>query len=245
MGRDWQNKVNDIGENMIHTGPSRFFLLFLVAVSVFGLAVIPLFLLQSNLQIDSSPFRRPLVSAFYALVCVLGVVAVFYPGKCRLMFQKPKGPPYSKNSSASEVQFRGHHPDCEKFASNRITIGSSVFCAACSGLLIGAVVAILGIVLFSLDFFYLETGGLWVLVAGEVLMVVGLVQIKLRGYVKMVANALFVVGSCISLIVADLVGQNLLIDSYVLGLIIFMLWVRILISESNNKKTCLACGKCD
>jgi hypothetical protein len=98
--------------------------------------------------------------------------------------------------------------------------------------------------LFSLGFFDSGTGTLWVLAAGEVLMILGLAQIKMSGYVKMAVNALFVVGSSISLFVADLVGQSLLVDAYVLGLIVFMLWFRILLSEWNNKRTCVACGRC-
>jgi hypothetical protein len=224
--------------------PPKFFLLFLIAVSIFGLALVPLLLLQPSMQAYLSPLRRPLVGAIYSLVCIVGVVAVFYPGKCRMMFQKPNRIPDSNKTYASAVQLKGHHPDCEKFSANRITIGGSVFCSACSGLLIGAIAAMVVIVLFSLGFFVLGTGSLWVLVAGEVLMVLGLAQIKMRGYVKMAVNALFVVGSCISLIVADLAAQSLLVDAYVLGLIVFTLWLRILLSEWNNKKMCLGCGRC-
>ena len=223
---------------------SKFFLLFLVAVSIFGLALVPLLLLQPSLQAYLSPLRRPLVGAIYSVVCIGGVVAVFYPGKCRMMFQKPNVFTDSGKTSASVVQIKGHHPDCEKFSANRITIGGSVFCAACSGLLIGAIAAIVGIILFSLDFFVLGTGSLWVLVAGEVMMLVGLAQIKMRGYVKMGVNALFVVGSCISLVVSDLAAQSLLVDAYVLGLVVFTLWLRILLSEWNNRKMCLGCGRC-
>ena len=224
--------------------PSRFFLLFLVAVSIFGLALVPLLLLQPNLQADQSTFRRPLVGAIYCLVCIVGVVAVFYPGKCRMMFQKPNVSTDKKNPSASAVQYKGHHPDCQEFSANRITIRGSVFCAACSGLLVGAIAAIVGAVLFSLGFIDFGTGSLWVLAVGEVLMLVGLAQIKMRGYIKMVMNALFVVGSWISLVGVDLIGESLQIDAYVLGLIVFMLWFRILLSEWNNKRICLACRCC-
>jgi hypothetical protein len=223
---------------------SRFFLLFLVAVSVFGLALVPLLLLQPNLHEDQLPFRRPIVAAIYCIVCSVGVVAVFYPSKCRMMFQKPAVSSNYKDTSASTVQFKGHHPGCKEFSANRITIGGSVFCAACSGLLVGAIVAIAGAVLFSLGFIDFGTRNLWVLVAGEVLMLVGLAQIKMRGFVKMAVNALFVVGSYISLVGADLAGQSLLIDAYVLGLIVFMLWFRILLSEWNNKRICLGCRRC-
>jgi hypothetical protein len=100
------------------------------------------------------------------------------------------------------------------------------------------------LVLFSLGLFDLGTGSLWVLAAGEVLMLVGLAQIKLRSYVKMGVNTLFVVGSCISLVAADLAAQSLLVDAYVLGLIVFMLWFRIWLSEWNNKRVCSECGRC-
>ena len=91
--------------------------------------------------------------------------------------------------------------------------------------------------MFSLGFFDLETGNLWVLAAGEVLMLAGLAQIKVRGYIKMAVNALFVVGSFISLVVADLAGQSLLVDVYVLGLIVFMLWFRILLSDGTTDES--------
>jgi hypothetical protein len=244
VGRDGQNQINVLGENMPRSEPSKFFLLFLVAVAVLGLALVPLLLLQPNLQGDQSPFRRPLVGGIYSVVCIVGIVAVFYPGKCRMVFQKPSLSADSRNPSILAVQIEGHHPDCEKFSSNRLAIGGSVYCAACSGLLIGAIVAIAGIVLFSLGFFASVTRNFWVLAAGEVFMFAGLAQIKMRGYVKMAANALFVVGSCISLVAADLAAQSLLVDAYVLGLIVFMLWFRILLSEWNNKRTCVACGRC-
>ncbi|HLN89532.1 MAG TPA: hypothetical protein VK253_05655, partial [Candidatus Binatia bacterium] len=138
----------------------------------------------------------------------------------------------------------GHHPDCEEFSANRLIIRDSVFCAACSGLLVGAVASMTWVVLFSLGFLNLGTGSFWVLSAGEVLMVAGLAQIKMKGYVKMAMNALFVVGSCISLVEVDLVGQSLLVDAYILGLIVFVLWFRILLSEWNNKRICVACGRC-
>lgn len=227
---------------MPQSEPSNFFLLFLVAVSIFGLALVPLLLLQPNLQAFLSPLRRPLIGSIYSVVCIGGIVAVFYPGKCRMMFQKPNVSPDSAPKLV--IQIKGHHPDCEKFSANRITIGGSVFCAACSGLLIGAIAAMVVIVLFSLGFFVLGTGSLWVLVSGEVMMLVGLAQIKMRGYVKMGVNALFVVGSCISLVVADLTAQSLLVDAYVLGLIVFALWLRILLSEWNNKKICAECRRC-
>ena len=228
---------------MVQSESSKFYLLFLISVCVFGLALIPVLLFQPNLPTYQSPFRRPFVAGIFSAICIVGIVAVFYPGKCRLTFQQPNGSSnYGKPASA--LEFKGHHPDCNKFSGNRIIIRGSVFCAACIGLLIGAIVAIVGIVLFSLSFFDLESGGLWVLAVGEVLMLLGLAQIKMKSHVKLTANALFVVGSSTCLIMADIVRQSMLVDAYVLGLIVFMLWFRILLSEWNNRRTCVTCGRC-
>jgi hypothetical protein len=222
---------------------SKGFLLFLAAISIFGLALVLLLLLQPNLQADQLAFRRPLIGTLYIVVCVAGIIAVFYPGKCRVMFQKPGGYPDSKKIS-SDLQVKGHHPVCEKFSSNRLLIRGRVFCAACSGLLVGAIAAIVVVVLFTLGFFDFESGSLWTFAAGSVLMLGGLAQIKMCGYVKMVVNALFVVGSGICLVAVDLIGQSLLVDVYMLGVIVFFLLFRILLSEWNNKRTCMACGRC-
>jgi hypothetical protein len=170
----------------------------------------------------------------------LGTIAVFYPNKCRLVFQKPN----AEKASASAMQFKGHHPDCEHFSANRVTIGRKAFCAACSGLLVGAVAALAGTALFSVGYFGFAAGSLWVLSGGEVLMVVGLAQIKMSGLIKVAANALFVVGSFFCLVAVDLAGQSLLVDAYMVGLIVYLLWFRILLSEWNNNRICQKCRLC-
>ena len=218
--------------------------MFLVVVAIFGVVLALLLILQVSLPVDSLSFRRPFIGALYSVVCVLGIVAVFYPSKCRLMFQKPKESSSFDNASSSSVQLSGHHPNCKNFSANRIVIRGRAFCAACSGLLIGAIASIIGILLLSLGLYGIEAGNIWIFAVGAVLMLVGLAQIKLGGYIKVAVNALFVIGSGISLIVADLVGQNLLLDAYVLGLIIYMLWLRILLSEWNNRRICMNCQLC-
>ncbi|HLN88937.1 MAG TPA: hypothetical protein VK253_02620, partial [Candidatus Binatia bacterium] len=90
--------------------PSRFFLFFWVAVLVLGLALVPFLLLQPNLQVTSLSFRRPLVGAIYGAVCIGGMLAVFYPGKCRMMFRKLNVSPEEGITSASSAQLKGHHP---------------------------------------------------------------------------------------------------------------------------------------
>jgi hypothetical protein len=216
----------------------------MVAVAIVGLVLIPLLVLQADLMDLQVSFRQPLVGAIYSAVCVLGIAAAFYPGKCRGLFGNPQNPMPQVSGRSNSLRMSGHHPDCQNFAGNRIKMGSRVFCAACSGLLIGAVIALVGV---SLQFFVglsLVWGSGWLLLAGEIGMGLGLAQIKLAGYAKVISNMVFVVGSFVILAEADLLGGSLLVDFYVLGLIVFLLWLRILFSERNNRRICQTCQSC-
>ena len=75
-------------------------------------------------------------------------------------------------------------------------------------------------------------------------MVLGLTQIKFAGFAKVAVNVVFVVGSFVTLAEADVLGGSVLVDAYVLGLILFLLWLRILLSERNNRRTCQMCHWC-
>jgi hypothetical protein len=226
------------------TEPSKFFLLFLVAVAIAAFALVPMVLFSPNLQTYQTNLRHQLITVAYAVVCISGIAAVFHPKKCSMMFKKPLALTTSKKASASTLEFKGHHPNCENYSTNRVIILERVLCAACSGLLIGAIASIIGVVAYSVGLFALDGGSFWVFIVGAGFMLGGLAQIKTAGYIKLVVNALFVVGSAIVLIEADWAGQSLLADGYVLALIVFMLWLRIMISEYNNNLTCIICGRC-
>jgi hypothetical protein len=145
---------------------------------------------------------------------------------------------------SSLIRIRDHHPDCQNFGGNRIRLGKRDLCAACSGLLIGAIIAWVGTVLQFFVGLRVVWASVWLLMLGEVGMVLGLAQIKFAGYVKVIANVVFVVGSFVTLVEADVLGGSMLVDVYVLGLIVFLLWLRILLSEWNNRRTCQTCRSC-
>jgi hypothetical protein len=216
---------------------------FLIAISLVGLALVNVLALQPNLVHSPPSVRHGLVGSSYIVICVLGIIAVFYPAKCMGFFQKQC--PLSQTSGASfSVRISGHHPDCQNFSGNRIRISGREVCAACGGLLIGAIFALLG---SALQFFIgltIVSPNAWLLTLGEFCMVLGLVQIKFAGYAKVIANLVFVVGSFVALAVADVLAESLLLDIYVLGLIGFLLWLRILLSEQNNRRICVSCQAC-
>jgi hypothetical protein len=223
-----------------------FFLLFAVLASIFGAVTITVFLFQPVSDHSNFAFTPTLIGSIYSAICLLGICAVFYPKKCQgtSMFQHVIKSSRDQSVTPNTVEFRGHHPDCSEFAANRIKIRKTVLCAACSGLLVGAIVALVGAVLY----FFVGHNFLWsdprILVISNAGMLLGLFQYKFAGYVKVAVNALFVLCSFVTLVMADLLGKSLLIDLYVLGLIVFFLATRIRLSENNNEKTCRRCKLC-
>ena len=190
---------------------------FLIAASIVGMLLADVLVLQFNLKPFQVLLRQSLVGALYGVICLLGIVAVFYPAQCRGMFQRTQTPLSQVDKRSSSARISGHHPDCKNFAGNRIKIGERELCAACSGLLIGSIIALIAT---ALQFFVgldIVWGSVWLLALGEVGMVLGLAQIKFSGYVKVIANVVFVVGSFVTLVEADVLGGSMLLDVYVLG----------------------------
>jgi len=217
---------------------------FLIVVSIVGFVLILVLVLQPNLEPFQFSIGHSIVGALFTAICLLGIAAVFIPAKCMGIFQKTKSPLRQTNMPFNPIPIKGHHPDCPKFAANRIRVGGRVFCAACSGLLIGAIIALVGTALHFLVGLNLALGSVWMIAGGEIWMLLGLAQIKFAGYVKVATNMMFVVGSFVALVETDGMGKSLLLDLYVLGLIGFVLLLRVLLSEWNNRRVCQTCRLC-
>jgi hypothetical protein len=238
----WEGEVAVLTEKMEKGWVSIASLTFLIVVSVVGLALIPVLVLAPNLIYVQVPIRRGLAGTLYIVTCILGISAVFYSTKCKSLFMKSQSP--LSQASKSSAQIKGHHPDCQNYSANRIKVGGRVICAACSGLLVGAVTVFIGAVLHFFVGLDIVWSSVWLLALGEIWMLLGLAQIRFAGYVKVLVNVIFVVGSFVTLVETDLLGGNILVDLYVLALIVFMLWSRILLSEWNNRRICQKCQLC-
>ncbi len=217
---------------------------FLLVTSCIGLALVPALIKEAPWSYSPSTVGHVLVGAVYAAVCFLGILAVFFPTRCRGTFQRTQSPQLQVNADAHAIGIEGHHPNCRNFSGNRIKIGSGVFCAACSGLLIGAIIALAGSELYFFAGLSAGLGSFWLVVLGESLMLFGLAQIRFVSYVKVILNAVFVGGSALTLVETDMLSASSLLDLYVLGLIVLLLWLRILLSEWNNRRVCQICGSC-
>ena len=227
---------------------SKVYLWFATFISTLGTISLPLLLLQPvKPQVDFS-FGRSLVGLAYAGICILGITAVFYPKECQNnSLISMRGKPTRNNGNLDfppRISTVGHHPNCEKFSVNRIQIRKNTLCASCAGLLVGAIIALAGTVLYfflSTSFFPADPR---ILLVGTAGMLLGLVQIMFRGYVKLAVNTVFVLCSFITLVMVDLLAKNLLMDAYSLAIIVSLLLTRIALSQWNNQRVCSKCDRC-
>lgn len=214
-----------------------------MSASIVALALVPPLALSRGMAYFQISDRQTLVGGLFTAVCVLGMLAAVYPEQCRIVFRNAQNslPP---ENGRDAMQIRGHHPDCQNYSANRLKVGGRVVCAACSGLLLGAIIALAGTAAYFFGGLDAGAGSVWLLALGEACMLLGLMQIWFSGYAKALVNMLLVAGSFLVLLEADVLGGSLVTDFYVLALILFVLWLRISLSQWHNRRTCAACHMC-
>ncbi len=237
----------------------RFFLSFLVAVSLFGL-FLAVFLSGFPLSIQEDfKWRKPLVGFVFGLTCFLGMIAVFFPSHCSAIFHatsmenrshavsKKKKAAFQKTSTVLGFRIiHGHHPDCESFRAHEFQIGKKTFCTACMGLLSGAFASIFGVAAYFFLGWNIEESGFLFLLLGVSGVGLGLLQyvffdIQWR-LVRLLLNALFVFGAFLVLVGIDVIVGSLLLDFFIILLSIFWLYTRILLSKHIHNKICTTCN---
>jgi hypothetical protein len=234
---------------MLQSRELRFILIFTIGVSLFGSFTTLMLAFYQPVSHENFFWRKPLIGSIFSLICISGLVTVFFPQKCSEMFhlnetKRPKGS-NDKNSGHPEatIVLKGHHPACGRFSAHTARVGTRVFCAACAGLFLGAVIACIGTVLYffsGLSFYQL---GFMTVLAGQVGLFLGFIQFRFRGHARLIINALFVFATLLTLSSIDRLVENTLIDVYLIFLIIFWLWTRITISEWDHLRICHACGQ--
>lgn len=140
------------------------------------------------------------------------------------------------------VALKGHHPDCGKFSAHTMQFRGVSRCAACTGLIAGGAV---GLAIATAHFFIgLDFGQVRVptVLLGQLVVAIGFVQFRFSSWVRLGANVLFVLGSTLTLIGLDELVGSLFVDLYLIGMILFWILTRMLISQWDHSRICLACG---
>lgn len=227
----------------------------LSAFSLVALILVAAFVLF--LRPEASPvWRWGLVSAIYGSVCVLGMAAVFFPASCRSIAWPSRvgrgvsvfgGEPdrFQTTHILGVRLVHGHHPPCGGFRGHEVLIRGRSFCAGCTGLLVGAVIALF-VTAVSL---FLGAGsiiqGLSLVFLGMAGVALGLFQpLSFKGekaWLRVFAGGLFVVGTFLILWGVDAVLRSLYVDLVVVLFSLLWLGTRIELSRWSHERICDGC----
>jgi hypothetical protein len=224
---------------------SKLLLSFSLVVSAFGFVTILALAAQSTGPAESVAWRKPVVGSIFALICILGIVLALSPRKCSETFggqNRLEAASSSPHASNSDFRTKGHHYACGKFSAHTMQVNGRVLCAACTGLSLGALGALFGTAICFFAGWEFGQISFSAVDLGVVAMVLGFLQLKSEGYVRMLLNTLFVLGAFLILAGIDGLKGSLLDDLFSIVLIAFWIFTRILLSQWDHWKTCKRCS---
>ncbi|MDH5390612.1 MAG: hypothetical protein OEX10_05620 [Candidatus Bathyarchaeota archaeon] len=224
-----------------------FYITYLVLVSFLGLFLAGMLTVYPPNVHESLLWRKPLIGSIFGLICVFGILAVFFPKRCSRIFdfgkdEKPSRPYLGKFAShRTSSTLQGHHPDCENFAAHVFRIGDKTFCAACTGLLLGGLSALVGTLLYFFSNWRVEQSSSLIVWVGVLGVGSGLFQFKFRSFVRLFLNIFFVLGTFLILIGFDKLVHSVTVDLFLVALTLFWLFTRISLSQWDHERICYAC----
>jgi len=223
-----------------------------IVVSLAGLGLLSVLVFHSEVSIMDSQFRKQLATTVFILICLLGILAGKFPSTCLNMIDI-KGSRKTSSYSSSEissikekVRYVGHHPVCGNFSSHTISFGKNVYCGGCTGLILGAIISVIGSLIYVL--FELNLGGVSQLLfwTGFIWVILGLIQHSIRNLggvvVHLLLNVLFVVGAFFLLVAIDVITESFVLELYLFGLIFYWIFARTKLSQLEHGKICATCG---
>jgi len=212
-------------------------LAFCVGVSVFGMFLVVIWVNSFPTISDDFSWRKPLIGSLFSLICILGIFASIFPSRCSEAFHFREA---TTNVATHQILSASHHPDCERFSAHVVCIKDHKRCAACTGLLLGAVVALAGVFFYFSGELQIENARFLSLV-GVISVLVGFLQLKFRTYVRLALNSLFVFGAFLCLVGVDQASQSVAIDLFLMVLIVFWIFTRIQLSQWDHSRICDNC----
>ncbi|MFW9868660.1 MAG: hypothetical protein ACFFEL_03450 [Candidatus Thorarchaeota archaeon] len=220
--------------------------------SIIALALIPLIVYRTMTNPPGLVSQPQIVGLIFITICVLGSIAGVRPSSFSRQFPRILKKDEVRNSEGFDLVqhkpiLRGHHYSCDLFSDHVILIGNNVFCAGCTGLTTGAVLATIGSLAYF--FFNISFSSGWVQFGiGFSCVFIGLVQHQFyrilsikTGFFRFVLNVIFVFGSFLVLVGANQITGNLTVDFYILCVILLWILNRIMMSKSEHERICLQC----
>jgi len=235
-------------------------MLLLMGLSFIGLLLVGILISYPPVIKENFPWRKPVIGSIFASICVLGILAAFFPSRCLNVFnfkkeEKRRRSSVKESSNSRQGKFvfqkgslamQGHHPNCGNFSTHVFRINKRTLCTSCTGLLLGALLSLLGTSLYFSDNWHIGQGSLLLVRVGISGIVFGLLQFHLfknrPNFLRFFFNVFFVLGSFFILIGVDTIIHSVTADLILVVLIVFWLLTRILLSKWDHERICRACG---
>jgi protein-S-isoprenylcysteine O-methyltransferase Ste14 len=227
---NWISFFQDYVFPYISENLSQLFHIFLAELSLFTTTLI-VFNRYNNP--DTFFMQGIISSASFALICILGIIAGVVPNW--LSF----GSRTERHGTNGVI---GHHPDCGKFEGHVVRFMDKNYCAGCSGLVLGAFTALLGLSssifdLFTFDFLLV----FWI---GALFVSFGLVQHLIdlgSGWLHLWINFWFVVGAWFMFESIQQINKSFHVTLYFLAVTLFWIYLRIKLSQLTHFSVCRSC----
>jgi hypothetical protein len=222
--------VSRVGDNSV--------LLFCIGVSVFGMILVTVWAINPPTSGATVSWRKPLIGSLFSLICILGILAALFPNKCSETFHFREA---MRSSVSYQILVASHHPDCQRFSAHVLRIRGRMRCAACYGLLLGAVVALVGAVLYFFSGWQIGDARSLPALIGVLGVFAGFLQSKFKAYVRLTLNSLFVLGGFLCLVGIDQTSQDFAIDLFLIMVITFWILTRVQLSQWDHSRICDNC----
>lgn len=181
-------------------------------------------------------------------LAVLGISATISPKWCSRAF-RTKGDEREHSmdrSAANGAQYvmRGHHADCGHYASHVLRIGGNIYCASCTGLLLGGLTTLAATIPYFLNYWQID-GNTSIVYLGVFWVTLGLLQFQFKnrgGSIRLLLNSFFAIGASLILVGIDALVRSFTLDLYLILSIAFWIFTRMYLSKWDHVRICGICG---
>ena len=197
------------------------------------------------------PHQYQLFLSIFIFICILGMLAALSPSRCSQLskFKSDRNSDLKikfEDNNSSKIEFKGHHPECDNFKTHTYNLMGNKYCAGCSGLFLGALIAAIGTLIYYFYPFQDENIGRIIFLTGFLFVLISLLENFLFNLninlLKFLFNLTLVLGSFMLLIGITELKSSLFIQYFFIVLILIWILARISSSERNHSKICNECG---
>ena len=221
-----------------------------VSLSLIGLVILAVATYTSPTSTIIFNPQKQLTGSIFTAICLLGIIAGVVPSRCsrtpHFSYRKKANKQEQNDRETMIAWFVGHHPACGNFSAHILRLGSKTYCAGCTGLVLGAIISLIGILSYSFLDFNVGENAVLIFWVGFIAVACGLLQYHIldgnRGAVHFFFNVTFVLGAFLLQVGINEITGNFIVGFYLFTLIIYWIITRIMTSQLEHEKVCSTCS---